>query len=437
MVDDRLKTADELRKNNQHDKAIAGLQQMWESSRDPDAGWRLANCLRHEQRAAEAMEIVRAVLEKQPDNEWARREAIWCAYDAELKPAVQHRNFPAADEIGRRILEWGAEGVARERVVLTCMKAAKEAARWTDLLRWSEELHPADLSPDKRRFKGRDLISPREQWYHGRLKALARVGEWDEARRLALQALSDFPGHRDFRRWAGLALANQGHREEALEELKQLASDDPAWYILDSVSTVARDLQRTNESLQYACRAALGPGQPKAKVNVIARIADLCLQIGNARGAFVNARLAIALREKEGWPVKEPLRELSRKAARQAGEWGTDGSLSELEASARATWNELAHAPEDFHSGQLTKLQDERGFGFINDDDGNEIFVLKKDLPPACQKIGARVRFVLERSFDKKKNRESYRATAVQPDGQDPFQRREPPPAVDDLNLDL
>jgi tetratricopeptide (TPR) repeat protein len=55
-------------------------------------------------------------------------------------------------------------------------------------------------------------------------------------------------------------------------------------------------------------------------------------------------------------------------------------------------------------------------FPFIKPDGGGEaVFVALRDLPPECVHAGARVSFRLEESFDRKKNRASVRAAAVEP----------------------
>ena len=67
------------------------------------------------------------------------------------------------------------------------------------------------------------------------------------------------------------------------------------------------------------------------------------------------------------------------------------------------------------HAGTIMKIDPERPFTFIKPDRGGEsVFVALRDLPPECARAGVRVTFDLEESFDRKKNRASVRAAAVE-----------------------
>lgn len=57
-----------------------------------------------------------------------------------------------------------------------------------------------------------------------------------------------------------------------------------------------------------------------------------------------------------------------------------------------------------------------RQFAYIQRDDGEEdVFVLVKDLSPACRRPGSRVEFALKSSYDRKKERQSVQAIYIRP----------------------
>ena len=64
--------------------------------------------------------------------------------------------------------------------------------------------------------------------------------------------------------------------------------------------------------------------------------------------------------------------------------------------------------------GHLTAYDAVRSFAFIErEDNGEQVFVLTKDLPEQARKNRARLEFQIIDQFDKRKNRQSQRAVQI------------------------
>lgn len=417
-----LQVVDELRKAKKYADAEALLRKSWAAAPEPEVGWRLALCLRHQARLAEAGKLLGECLEQWPQHEWVRNEVLWLAHDAELKPAVAALDLAKAEAAAKRMLAMGAKDLGLRRAVFGVVKVAKARGAWDRLLDWIERLDPATLDRAPREYDGRDVPSEFAQWHFARVKALLELERWQDALLAAQEAQALFPGQRDFLRWGALALAELGDVAEALRELRAASARDPqCWYLHDSISELAERAGDLDEALLEGCRAAQGPGQTKAKIKLVERLGRLFLEAGDAPNAMAHALLATQIRAREGWPVRVPLDELLRRATAEAGESGPrDLPFRDLVQWCEHAWRRVVNEARPLVSGAVAKLPEGKPFGFLHADDGAEYFVLLRDIPASLRQVGRRVAFRLEPSYDRKKGKESLRAVEVAAEGSVP-----------------
>lgn len=422
-----LTHGEELRKSGKFGEALALFEQAWNASKSPGAGWRIAFCLRKLGKPQQALDFIDRVLEVFPNDEWVRREAVWSINAAVVQPAQRDADVARAIAGAARMLDLAQDALGRELAVFGVTKTARARKYWTTILEWTEKIDPQQLSTRPRENERGQYMSPREQWYHARVRALHQTGRHREARELSEQALRDFPHQRDFVRWGALSLAELGDLEAAIQELERASSRDGAWYLLDSLSELLLSAGRPEEAWQAGARAMLGPGEAKAKVRGIARLAQISSDLGDEEAAAVQAHLAIALRENEEWPVSDRLLALARGGDPALG----SATVPELMRRARALWRGQTEGKLPVTSGTVAALPAGKPFGFLKDDQGHEYFVFVEDVPPVCRKVGAKVVFKLVKNFDQKKQRESLRAVDVHEAA------KEKPPKDDDFRLDL
>lgn len=414
--------AEELRKSGHYEKARDAFQLLWAQTGDSRYGWRYAYCLRKTGKVEEAIRLLQEIASQKPEDTYVRGELAWALYEGKLVnervPRVEH-----ASELGERILGLTASDLLRKLVVFRVIDRAKGDGRWEVVTQWCDRLSPGTLDPAGREVDGRQAMSDRERWYFARVRAAYELEKWREARTLAIEASQGFPRNPHFKRWAALAWAELGHVREAVAELEGLVRRGrPDWYIHYDLAVVEAKADRAEAAFKHACRAALAPGEDKAKVNLYALMARLWLLQGEAALAAKSAALARRVREREGWKVPAELQRLesdSHKACEEQGQRRTD-----LPADPRALVQELKHAwergaglLEDRETGVIVALREDRGFGFIRPDDGapEDIYFDVKDAPANCKIVGQRVSFVKQPHFDHKKRRESARATQIRP----------------------
>lgn len=148
-------------------------------------------------------------------------------------------------------------------------------------------------------------------------------------------------------------------------------------------------------------------------------LADLALELGQPEAAALHLALVKAVRMEKGWnvlPEDLDIEQRVRQALAQPGlTWPELPQDSKgLEARCRQIWKEGQTRGLTFYAGTVKEASEQRKFTYIQPDGGGEdVFVLVRDLPRDCQTKGCRVRYALEKTFDRKKNREAWRAVHV------------------------
>ena len=448
MTSGSLSEAEELRKAKKYAEAEPIFRQAWERRKHPDVGWRLAHCLRHNRKPAEAIKICEFLLEEHPDDIMVRREAVWAVYLGQLRPAVDASDLGRAAAAANRMVALGADDLALRRAVFSVVKVAKGRRAWREIIDWTDKLEPAELDRNPRKLQDQTLMPELEQWYFGRIKALIELRLWTGARETAEAALKAYPGHRDFGRWAAIARAALGEPEEALEEMRELTRRERAPYMLDTLASIAEEVGETDEAYQACCMSLSAHGKLQTKIRTIERLARLALLRNQAETAARNAALALAIREREGWSIRIELEDLLDRAQEASGVAAPPKNFDTLLAACKGDWSAGRQQPDGEADGIVAALPEGRPFCFIRTESGQDIFTSRDLLPPNAQHKGTRVRVWWVEAFDRKKNRPSFRAVRVErltprretssTDGSSPAEDDASEPQTDDgFRLDL
>jgi len=421
------KKAENDRKSGRLKEALSYFNEHFKSHANPDAGWRRVYCLRRLGRLEEAKVALAALQEIFPNDSMVHQESVWMIYETTVKPAREANEPQKLLDGARKMLESGAEGIARQLAVFAGIHAAKSLQAWDEVLTLCERVTPQQLQTSPRVTHGKRLPSEREQYYFAAIKAHLSLKQFAEARELSLQASREFPYRLDFQRWAALALEGSGDCAGAIRELSEIVGRGRApWYISADLAKLLVAQDKPDQGWLAACRAADNPGgEAKAKVNLFCLIARIAESRGDIDNAVRHALLAARLREDEGWqlptelsdlllrlPISEPTPSLGElEAACRKGRCGNKAGESEVEPRNHDDSNEVIG---ESVTGIVSMRQPDAPFAFIKTSKFQEpVFVVVKDLPEGSRHDGAEVRFTAVKSFDRKKNREGIRAMQV------------------------
>ncbi len=431
-----LSQAEELRRKKKHAAALPVFEEAWNARHHPDVGWRYANCLRNVGRAAEALAVCEQLLEDDPENLQVRREATWAVYAASFRPAAVAGNYREALAAAQRMEALGADGFALKRLVLGVARLAKANGDWNTVVQWTDKVAPRELDPNPRSDGDRVYLPERLLWYFARVRALLELGLYAEVLDAVEQAEKDYPGQKDLLRWKAMALARRGDLEEALEIIRAVSAREKDSYIHDTLAEIAE--QAGDEALAFSatCRSLAAPGKLPTKIRAIERLARLALDRGDARTAVLNVRLALAIREREGWKIRFELEDLAGRAEASLAEPVPEQPFRALLEECRKTWETAAEAPDGEGDGTVAVVPDGKPFAFVRLEDGRDVFTPLEILPPQLRQRGTRVHVRWKLAWDRKRQRDSLRAIGITPAAPRSREERHREPPGDDFRLD-
>ena len=413
-------SAESLRKEKKYAEAAEQFAVLWQQKPSTMVGWRYAYCFRKQNMTDVAEGVLREVLEKYPDDKFAKSEMGWILYEKELKPAKDESDLGRTLHFANEILKLNSEAFAMRLIAQVVMKVAKGKKKWDVVLEWSNKLTSTDLSTEVRMFDGKRGMSERETWYVGRAKALLELGQFDEARAFAQQGIVEFTDELFLARTAALALARNGKLDEGADELRKLLNHRRAdWYVIADLADVEFSRGNHGEAFRLMSDAVSNSQDNEYKIGCFVTLGKIALEMGKLDIAAEHCELAKAVRLANNWSIPSDLVQFEQtiiKAFKEANQpFPTlPSDVKELSELCHKRWSEGASEGLKFIKGTLKPITPGKSFAFIKRDDGEEdVFVLLRNVPRKCAQEGSRLEFVVEKSFDRKKNRESTQASKV------------------------
>lgn len=409
--------ADSLRKAGKLSEAEARFAQLWSQQPTQMAGWRYVYCLRKQGKLQEAERVAREAAAKFPRDKYTVSELAWVLYEAYLKPAKEEDDLAEALPALQELAQLPLEGLALTRVALVAMKLAKSKNRWEMVLEWANKLQPNELDVQPITLSdGKKGMPDRETWHINRSHALYELGRFAEARQQAQIGLKDFPDDLWLGRYAAKAASAQGDVDQALAEYRLLVNHPRAdWYIKAELAELEYLAGNLEEAYRLLCESLQKLKAQEFKLPYFVIMARLALDMGKHEIAAKHLALARAIRQENNWRV--PREEVEAERALEAA----CPNLPELPSNTRELtrmcqkcWQEGASLGLQRVRGYVKGITPDRHYTFITQENGGEdVYVHMRDLPEEARRSGTRVEYGLKKSFDRKKNRESFVATDV------------------------
>lgn len=416
---EKITNANNLLKQSQWREAGKIFHEIWNEENNAYAASRYLHCLRKADFADVAIQQGKIAMKQFPDNKYIKSEVIWSYYDAKIKSYMSDKAHPNLVNLisdAETILKLQPDDMPRELVIFAVIKNARAQGEWYIVSDWCDKLDPLTISADSPgNQKG---MSRREQWFFAKVKSLMEIKQWQEARSWALKACKSYPKQIQFQRWSALALGEQGQESSAIQELEEIIIKfREEWYILQDIGELYAKINQPNTALKFFCRSALCNGEDKLKVSLYLEIAEKSLVSNKLEMAANTIALSKMIRQREGWKIKDNLEQLEKvideKLKKEKPAWQLPQDITKLQHKCHKYWKAEVYAEQQRYSGIIDSLPSDKKHGWILNDNGDRIFFLQRDLPSHLRREKLRVNFLLEQSWDRKKNKRSVKAIDI------------------------
>jgi len=428
-ITEQKQKANQLRKVKNFREALLLYKDLWKETGDEFDGAGLLHCLRKLELFDEAIVLADELIAKYPDFEWCRNEVIWVYIQGVLNKLGEEESLERVVETANRIMSLNPTGLAAKLTVFKVLKSAKSSNHWETVNEWVVKIAPDSLSTNPMiDDTGREGWSDQSLWYNYRINGLIEKGDAKEAISIVDEILERFPRQRKFLlRLKALANHLLGNLPESERIYQNLSSDyKPDWWMLHEYAKVVRDIGRREDALKLMYQAASGHSKLESMVSLFVDIGILCKELGNYEEARAHLVLCKYVRNEKGWTVPEPIINTVDDLNKIIGNNKEPSSLKEALSICRTEWSKLLGKENDLKDllykkrkvkkgliGKVNLGRSDHPFCFIIAKDEQSFFCYKSDLPPDITD-GNEVSFDAIPSFDKKKNRESWKASNIQ-----------------------
>lgn len=392
----------------------------WEKDQGTDAAWdarRLIDQLSKAKQHQLAVEHANRALEIWNDFEPLSSAVAWVLYRKDLAEVSEESNLEQ-----RRLAKHSLDKIknlCEKEPYGTYSAWPPSALKFTAALakRWPNAALDILKQLDQKKLNGQrkeKFPSDRERWFMQTTKALDSSGQWEELLRTCTAAQGEACIDDKNQKWISLRLAEAlrflNRIDEAEPIIARLTKDLGDWWLYARWAKVLAQMGRSQEALNAAYRALSAGGASSFGWETLGLVGEL-LEKSDQELAVAHVRLSRAFRQQEGWPANKPLEELAKRLGISEQD---EASISELKKILQQNWRQTEDSKRE--TGTVIKHINE-GAGFIAPDSGGDAIFFSVPMNSNKQLPGveSKVSFIRENSFDKKKNRESERATKWKP----------------------
>ena len=420
--------ANEIRKAGDFEGALLIYRNLWKETEDKFDGAGLLHCLRKLKLFDEAIIFADELIAKHPDFDWCRNEVIWTYISGELNKLKEGAPLEKVIQTSQKIMNLNPDGLAAKIVTFKVLKSAKASNDWELANEWVVKIDPKSLSTEPiMDMSGVRDWSDQSLWYNYRIRGLVETGNPNEAIALVDEISERYPKQRKlFLRLKARSYLILNNLNEAEAVYQNLCSGfKPDWWLLHEYSKVVMDIGRKEDALKLMYQAASSNSKLEVMVSLFEDIGTLCKEMGKNEEAIAHLVLCKNVRYEKNWSIRESVLDSIDELNEIIGNTNEQNSIKEALNICRSYWKDLL-GEEGVSRGRSQDKRKTRKsllgkvslglinhpFCFIIIEDNESIFCSKSDLPPETED-GGRVTFDAIPSFDRKKNKKSWKASNI------------------------
>lgn len=407
--------ANELRSNNQYEKALELYNQSWDLQKDGYTGAGLLHCLRKLKRFKQAIPFSKELLKMYFSIDWVQNEVAWTLIESLFK---ESKNFRETLENAKIIEKISSNTIILKMIGAKLSKYANNKEEWLITNEWLDKVEPEKLSTV---FIKNTKWSDKSIWSHNKSKALLNMEENQELLSQIDKYIKDFPQIKEyFLRLKANALRNIQKYKESQEIYDELLSLKNDWWIYKNYADLLLLINKDEEALKMLYNAINLNKNLKMTVNLFFKIGKICVKLNRNEEAIHHFILSKLIREKEGWSITENLEKEIKKLKKEFPQIVEINSIDNIVSKCESYWGKYKLEKKISHKkstnvkkfkGKINLGNEKQQFCFINTKTVS--IICDKKILPSDIKNNDTVICETIPSFDKKKKKKSWKAIKV------------------------
>ena len=424
MSSEESRKANELRKEGKFEEASKKYSYLWESSKDPYIGAGYLHCLRKLNQFNDALILAKELKKMHQDHFWVKKELLWTYIQGELKENI---TFNRAKELSTELLELEPDDLALKIITRRMIKISIKEEEWREANNWLNRRSKESLTNDN---IGDSEWTEKTYWYYNKIKSLFELGESEECISYCDESATITKPRKTENliiRMKAKALGQLSRFEEASKIYEVLCQGRTDWWLLHEYAKILHSMGKKVEALKLMYKAASSFGQLDKLVSLFNDIGELCIELGYEKEALAHFLLEKTVRTEKEWNIKINLETKIKDLLEKIPQFKTIDRKQDLISICRKIWkqsgvNIQSNEKNNKNLSSTRKTRKNlRGIIQIKDVNRPFYFIQSENESIICFKSeidseflnGDIVIFDAKPSFDKKKQKESWKAVNV------------------------
>ncbi|WP_291870403.1 hypothetical protein, partial [Maribacter sp.] len=322
--------------------------------------------------------------------------------------------------ITNSILVMKPEIIAYNFVVFKVVKTAKKNRDWVIMNNWLVKIDSEKLKNDSE-VKGN--WTDKELWFYYKAVGLIAVGDFEKGLGFINNVKGEFRSKsKFFDRLSAKAQIAQQNLESGEKIYEKLTRNDRVdWWILHEYGKLLIKNDKAIEGFKMLVRAAIAPGPLVNKISLIYDLAEEFEKQNKLKETLFHLLLVKLIREENRWFVSDQLKKRTDKLKETIEHVNVSNKVKDIFKACKDIWRDLGVGKGVNNSRKIMNSKILNGFVKLGDPtkpfcfikSGKESFFCSKSELPKSINEGQRINFQLIKAFDKKKNKESVKATNI------------------------
>jgi tetratricopeptide (TPR) repeat protein len=409
-----------LKDDGKFEEAAKIYKELYDKDGDKWDGWSLAFCFNKLKKYKEALSLSEKIYQEDGNFDYIRSPYAWSLYMAKINQKSSDFDAKNIEKNLDIILNLEKENKFWSGIALIqTLDHFSKNNNWEAIYRISKKIDPAILDNKSRMWEGNRISSDREKWYAKATKACEKLEKWTDCLEISKKGIEEFPNSSVWieRRYA-LSQGYSGYIDKSIALLKDVLIKKNEWFIYCDIAKMYRKNSNLIEEKNYliqGCFLSKDKPDPGFRCEMYYELGcNLLTSNDYIEYGKLHIQLSYAVRKEEGWPIPENLQSVMK-------EYNIE---EQFEKSGKQFINELSsfwekekpnlYADQEKKTGKIKVLIGDGSAGFISSSGDDYYFTFANlNFNGESVETGLEVSFFLEKSFDIKKQEDSFKAVEI------------------------